>query len=61
MDLLLSTICKGKKAITINPTFSYFIDRCNMYKIPTKLINLSALNNSFDFEFFINESLKIKI
>ena len=27
-----------------------------MHKIPTKLINLSALNNSLDFEFFINES-----
>jgi histidinol-phosphate aminotransferase len=56
MDLLLSTICKEKSAITINPTFSYFIDRCNMYKIPTKLINLSTLDNSLDFEFFISES-----
>ncbi len=56
MDLLLSTICKEKSAITINPTFSYFIDRCNMHKMPTKLINLSSLNNSLDFEFFINES-----
>ena len=56
MDLLLSTICKEKSAITINPTFSYFIDRCNMYKIPTKLINLSDLDNSLDFEFFISES-----
>jgi len=56
MDLLLSTICKEKSAITINPTFSYFIDRCNMYKIPVKLINLSTLDNSLDFESFINES-----
>ena len=56
MDLLLSTICKGKSAITINPTFSYFIDRCNMHKIPIKLINLSPSNNSLDFAYFINES-----
>ncbi len=56
MDLLLSTICKEKSAITINPTFSYFIDRCNMHKMPTQLVNLSELNNSLDFEFFINES-----
>jgi histidinol-phosphate aminotransferase len=56
MDLLLSTICKEKSAITINPTFSYFIDRCNMYKIPTKLINLSTLDNSLDFEFFVSEA-----
>ncbi len=56
MDLLLSTICKGKTAITINPTFSYFIDRCNMHKIPTTTVNLSALDNSLDFEFFIEES-----
>jgi histidinol-phosphate aminotransferase len=56
MDLLLSTICKGKSAITINPTFSYFIDRCNMHQIPTRLINLSPSNNSLDFDFFINES-----
>ncbi|MDQ6723971.1 MAG: histidinol-phosphate aminotransferase family protein, partial [Thermoproteota archaeon] len=38
------------------PTFSYFIDRCNMHKMPTQLVNLSELNNSLDFEFFINES-----
>ncbi len=56
MDLVLSIICKDKSAITINPTFSYFIDRCNMYKIPAELINLSSLDNSLDFEFFIDES-----
>jgi histidinol-phosphate aminotransferase len=56
MDLLLSTICKEKSAITINPTFSYFIDRCNMHKIPIKLINLSPSNNSLDFDLFISES-----
>ncbi len=56
MDLILSTICKGKSAITINPTFSYFIDRCNMHNISTKLINLSALDNSLDFGLFIKES-----
>ena len=53
MDLLLSTICKGEKRITINPTFSYFIDRCNMHKIPIKLINLSSSNNSLDFDFLL--------
>jgi histidinol-phosphate aminotransferase len=56
MDLLLSTICREKKAITINPTFSYFIDRCNLYRIPIKLINLSASDNSLDFEIFIKEA-----
>lgn len=56
MDLLLSTICKGKTAITINPTFSYFIDRCNIHQIPTNIVNLSDLDNSLDFEFFIEES-----
>ncbi len=61
MDLLLSTICKGKTAITVNPTFSYFIDRCNMHKIPTTTVNLSALDNSLDFEFFIEESKNIDI
>lgn len=53
MDLLLSTIGKGRKVITLNPTFSYFIDRCNLYKIPTEQIDLSVINNSFDVEFFI--------
>jgi histidinol-phosphate aminotransferase len=56
MDLILSTICKGKSAITINPTFSYFIDRCNMHNISTTLINLSELDNSLDFELFNRES-----
>jgi histidinol-phosphate aminotransferase len=56
MDLLLSTICKERSAITINPTFSYFIDRCNMHKIPIQLINLSASDNTLDFQFFIDES-----
>jgi len=53
MDLLLSTIGKGRSVITLNPTFSYFTDRCNLYKIPTKQIDLSSLDNSFDVEFFI--------
>ena len=61
MDLLLSTICKGKKAITINPTFSYFVDRCNIYRIPIKLINLSTLNNSLNFETFIKEAKDVDI
>ncbi|ALI34957.1 Histidinol-phosphate aminotransferase 2 [Candidatus Nitrosocosmicus oleophilus] len=56
MDLLLSTIGKGKKVITVNPTFSYFTDRCNLYKIPTKLIDLSAIDNSFDLELFIKKA-----
>ncbi len=61
MDLLLSTICKDKKAITINPTFSYFIDRCNIHGIPIKLINLSTLNNSLNFETFIKEAKDVDI
>lgn len=56
MDLLLSTIGRKKKAITINPTFSYFIDRCNIYNIPVKLVNLSDLDNSLDFEYFVKEA-----
>lgn len=56
MDLLLSTIGKGKSVITLNPTFSYFTDRCNLYKIPTKLIDLSTKDNSFDLEFFIKKA-----
>lgn len=56
MDLILSTMIKGKRVITLNPTFSYFIDRCNLYKIPVKSIDLSTADNSLDFEFFINEA-----
>lgn len=56
MDLLLSTIGKGRKVITLNPTFSYFIDRCNLYKIPTKQIDLSVIDNSFDVESFITHA-----
>ncbi len=58
MDLLLSTFCRGKRIITINPTFSYFIDRCNLYGMPVKLIDLSTRDNSLDFEYFIDESKK---
>ena len=61
MDLLLSTICRDKRAITINPTFSYFIDRCNIHKIPIKLINLSDIDNSLDFEHFIKEAINSDI
>ena len=61
MDLLLSTIGKGRKVITLNPTFSYFTDRCNLYKIPTKQIDLSSLDNSFDVEFFIKKAREYDI
>jgi len=61
MDLLLSTICKERKAITINPTFSYFIDRCNIYKTIIKLINLSTLNNSLNFEAFTKEAKNVDV
>jgi histidinol-phosphate aminotransferase len=61
MDLLLSTICKERKAITINPTFSYFIDRCNIYKTIIKLIDLSTLNNSLNFEAFIKEAKNVDV
>jgi histidinol-phosphate aminotransferase len=56
MDLLLSTLCRGKRLITINPTFSYFTDRCNFYGIPVKSIDLATRDNSLDFEHFIDES-----
>ena len=61
MNMLLSTICKERKAITINPTFSYFIDRCNIYKTIIKLINLSTLNNSLNFEAFIKEAKNVDV
>lgn len=61
MDLLLATIGKGKKVITINPTFSYFIDRCNLYKITTDLIDLNPADNSLDFGLFIKKAKDIEI
>lgn len=61
MDLLLSTIGKGRSVITLNPTFSYFTDRCNLYKIPTKQIDLSSLDNSFNVEFFIKKAREYDI
>lgn len=56
MDLLLSTIGKGRKVITLNPTFSYFIDRCNLYKISNKQFDLSNIDNSFDVKSFITNA-----
>lgn len=56
MDLLLSTIGRGKKITTINPTFSYFMDRCNLYNIPVRSINLSTEDNYIDFDHFIKQS-----
>lgn len=61
MDLLLSTIGRGKKVTTINPTFSYFIDRCNLYNIAVKSINLSPKDNNVDFDHLIRESINSDI
>ena len=61
MDLLLSTIGKERSVITLNPTFSYFIDRCNLHKILTKQVDLSNLDNSFDVEFFIKKAKEYDI
>ena len=45
IDLILSVLGKNKTAIAFTPTFSYFINRCDLYEIKINKINLNENNN----------------
>jgi histidinol-phosphate aminotransferase len=60
IDLILSTFGKGKRVTTFTPTFSYFIDRCQLYSIKVDKIPLLQ-NNSIDKKKFIQSAKKTEI
>ena len=60
IDLILSTFGKGKRVTTFTPTFSYFIDRCQLYSMEVDKIPLLQ-NNSIDKKKFIQSAKKTEI
>jgi histidinol-phosphate aminotransferase len=60
IDLILSVFGKEKRVTTFTPTFSYFIDRCELYSMKIDKIPLLD-NNSIDKKNFIQSAKKSEI
>ena len=60
IDLTLSAFGKGKRVTTFTPTFSYFIDRCQLYSMKIDKIPLLE-DNSIDKKKFIQSAKKSEI
>ena len=60
IDLILSSFGKEKRVTTFTPTFSYFIDRCQLYSMEIDKIPLLR-DNSIDKKKFIQSAKKSEI
>ncbi|HET9807390.1 MAG TPA: aminotransferase class I/II-fold pyridoxal phosphate-dependent enzyme, partial [Nitrososphaeraceae archaeon] len=60
IDLILSAFGKEKRVTTFTPTFSYFIDRCQLYSMKIDKIPLLQ-DNSIDKKKFIQSAKKSEI
>src|SRR5215207_1389131 len=60
IDLILSAFGKEKRVTTFTPTFSYFIDRCQLYSMEIDKIPLLQ-DNSIDNKKFIQSAKKSEI
>ena len=56
IESLLSTLGKGGNVTIVEPTFSYFINRCKLHNIPVKSIHLNKMDNSIPLSRFINSA-----
>jgi len=59
IEALMSTIARGKRATIFVPTFSYFMNRCDLHNVKIKAIPLDKRDNSLsrtDFIHAANES-----
>src|SRR5918996_420422 len=60
IDLIISAFGKEKRVTTFTPTFSYFIDRCQLYSMKINKIPLLQ-DNSLDKKKFIQSAKKSEI
>lgn len=61
IESLLSTLGKRANVTIVEPTFSYFINRCKLHDISIESIPLNELDNSIPLSRFMNSSKKSNI
>ena len=61
IDLILSIFGKGNRVTTFYPTFSYFIDRCQLYSMKIDKIPLNQKDNSIDKKKILESARKSEI
>ncbi|HZD33945.1 MAG TPA: histidinol-phosphate transaminase [Nitrososphaeraceae archaeon] len=61
IESLLSTVGKQTNVTIVEPTFSYFINRCKMHNVSIKSIPLNKNDNSIPLSGFMNSARKSNI
>jgi histidinol-phosphate aminotransferase len=61
IESLLSTLGKRSNVTIVEPTFSYFINRCKLHDISIKSIPLNEVDNSIPISRFMNSAKKSNI
>jgi histidinol-phosphate aminotransferase len=61
IESLLSTLGKRANVTIVEPTFSYFINRCKLHDLPIESIPLNEIDNSIPFSRFMNSAKKSNI
>jgi histidinol-phosphate aminotransferase len=61
IESLLSTLGKRANVTIVEPTFSYFINRCKLHDISIESIPLNEMDNSIPLSSFINSAKKSNI
>ena len=61
IESLLSTLGKRGNVTIVEPTFSYFINRCKLHDIPIESVPLNEIDNSIPLSRFINSAKKTNI
>ncbi len=61
IESLLSTLGKRSNVTIVEPTFSYFINRCKLHDISIKSIPLNEVDNSIPLSGFMNSAKKSNI
>ncbi|MGA7368685.1 MAG: histidinol-phosphate transaminase [Nitrososphaeraceae archaeon] len=61
IESLLSTLGKRANVTIVEPTFSYFINRCKLHDISIESIPLNEMDNSIPLSSFMNSAKKSNI
>jgi histidinol-phosphate aminotransferase len=61
IESLLSTLGKRANVTIVEPTFSYFINRCKLHDISIESIPLNEIDNSIPLSSFMNSAKKSNI
>jgi histidinol-phosphate aminotransferase len=54
IEALMSTVAKGRRATVFVPTFSYFMNRCDLHNVKVEAIPLNKEDNSLNKSDFLN-------